>query len=331
VRILVLMELAGEVVLRAQSAGLRDERFANAERAPDDWRIRQVDPAAQRALDLALDLKTSAPGTEVTLFHLGPAGAEHWMRREAARGCDGALRVWDAELAGAGTQVKALVLAAAAEGRGFDLVLAGAASLSSAGGQLGVLAAAHLGAPCVTQACAVELPGVGSDAAGPDALVVTRALAGGYRERVAAALPAVVTVVPAAEPPAHVATVPDLLRWQTEEIPVWDLAQLGVPREAVRAAARPLRPGALRAPHPRRKPIAAPDQSAPAFDRVLQLVAGTVQRRQAQVVHGTPDELAAEIVATLSREGWLDHLRGDAGTGPGAGVPGGAPQPPDPR
>jgi electron transfer flavoprotein beta subunit len=313
------MELAGDVALRAQSAGLRDERFANAERTPDDWRIRQVDPAAQRALDLALDLKKKAPGTEVTLVHLGPDGAEQWMRRESARGCAGALRVWDAELAGAGTRVKALVLAAAAQGSGFDLVLAGAASLSSAGAQLGVLVAAHLGAPCVTQACTVEPD---SDA-GPDALVVARALAGGYRERVAVMLPAVVTVVPAAEPPAHVAAVPDLLRWQREEIGVRDLAQLGVPRERLQAAARPLRRCALRAPHPRGKPIAAPDQSAPAFDRVLQLVAGTVQRRQAQVVHGTPDEIAAEIVATLSREGWLDHLRN--------GATGDPPQPSDPR
>jgi electron transfer flavoprotein beta subunit len=321
VRILVLLELAGDVTLRAQSAGLRDERFANAGRAPDDWRIRQVDPAAQRALDLALDLKRGAPGTEVMLFHLGPGDAEHWMRREAARGCDGAVRVWDGELAGAGTHVKALALAAAAQGSGFDLVLAGAASLSSAGGQLGVLAAGHLRAPCVTQACAME-PG---DDAGRDALVVTRALAGGYRERVAVKLPAVVTVVPAADPPAHIAALPDLLRWQTEEISVRDLAQLGVPREAVRAAARPLRPGALRAPHPRRKPIAAPDQSAPAFDRVLQLVAGTVRRRQAHVVHGAPDEIATEIVATLSREGWIDHLLGDAGASAGASAP------PDPR
>ena len=316
-RILVLLELAGDVALRAQSAGLRDERFASAERAPGDWRIRQVDPAAQRTLDLALDLTTSAPGAEVTLVHLGPDDADHWMRREAARGCDAALRVWDDELAGAGTQVKALVLAAAAQGRGFDLVLAGAASSSSAGGQLGALAAAHLGAPCVTQVCAIELAG----AAGPDALTVTRALAGGYRERVVVALPAVVTAVPAAEPPTHVAALPDLLRWQPEEIPVWDLAQLGVPRESVQAAARPLRAGTLGAPHPRAKPIAAPDQSAPAFDRVLQLVAGTVQRRRAQVVYGTPDELAAEIVATLSREGWLDHLRKGAGASAGASQP----------
>ena len=321
-RILVLLELAGDVALRAQSAGLGDERFANAECSPDDWRIRQVDPAAQRALDLALDLKTKAPGTEVTLVHLGPVDAEHWMRREAARGCGGALRVWDAELAGAGTQVKALVLAATADARGFELVLAGAASLSSSGGQLGVLTAALLGAPCVTQACTIAQAGGAGPAdeaasagtVGLDALVVTRALAGGYRERVAVAPPAVVTVVPAAEPPAHVAALPDLLRWQSEEIPAWDLAQLGVPRERLQAAARPLRPGALRAPRPRRKPIAAPDQSAPAFDRVLQLVAGTVHRRRAQVVHGTPQEIAAEIVITLSREGWLDHLSGGGGS-----------------
>jgi electron transfer flavoprotein beta subunit len=333
VRILVLLELAGDVAVRAQSDGLRDERFATAERAPHDWRIRQVDPTAQRALDLALDLKTKAPGVEVMLVHLGPDAAEHWMRREAARGCDGALRVWDGELAGAGTQVKALVLAAAAQCRGFDLVFAGAASLSSAGGQLGVLAAARLGVPCVTQACAIEFA---RDAepdgdAGPGALVVTRALAGGYRERVAVTSPAIVTVVPAAEPPALVASVPELLRWQSENIPVWDVAQLGVPHEQMQAAAGSLRAGALRSPRPRRKPIAVPDQSAPAFERILQLVAGTVQRRQAQVVRGAPEELAAEIVATLRREGWLDHLGGDVGAGPSAGLSAGASPPPDPR
>ena len=306
-RILVLQELAGDVTLRAQSDGLSDERYANGERSPDDWRIRQVDPAAQRALDLALDLKMKGPGVEVTLIHLGPEDAERWMRDEAARGCDGALRVWDGELAGAGTQVKALMLAAAARDCGFDLVLAGAVSVSSASGQLGVLTAGHLGVPCVTRACAVEPAG----ASGPDSLVVARALAGGYRERVAVTLPAVVTVVPSAEPPAHVAALSGLLRAQAEEIPVWDLALLGVSREALQAAARPMRAGALRAPRPRWRPIATPDQSAPAFERILQLVAGTVHRRQAHVVRGTPDEIAAEIVATLSREGWLDHLRAD--------------------
>ena len=58
------------------------------------------------------------------------------MRDEAARGCKDAVRVWDDELVDAGTQVRALVLATTARTRGFDLVLAGAASLSSAGGQL---------------------------------------------------------------------------------------------------------------------------------------------------------------------------------------------------
>ena len=304
-RVLVLLELAGDAVLRAQSDGLTDERHASGERRPHDWRIRQVDPAAQRALELALDLKVKRPDTEVTLVHLGPVAADQWLRDEAARGCDGALRVWDAELAGAGTQVKALVLAAAARGRGFDLVLAGAESLSSAGGQLGVLVAAHLGVPCVTQACALE---VGEDAA-PHELVFTRALAGGYRERGAVSLPAVVTVMPSSDALAHVAAVPELLRWQTAQVPAWDLALLGVPREELRAAARPLAAGGLRAPRPRRKPIAAPDQSLPAFERVVQLVAGTVQRRRARVVRGMPDDVVAEIVSTLGREGWLDHLR----------------------
>lgn len=316
-RVLVLMEQAGEAALRAQSAGLTDERFANEARQAYDWRIRQVDPAAQRALDLALGLKTQKPGAEVTFVHLGPDDAVAWMRAEAARGCDAALRVWDDDIAGAGTQLKALALAAAAQARGFDLVLAGAASLSSAGGQLGVLVAAHLDVPCVTLATAVEPP---SDTR-PGEIVVIRALAGGYTERVAISPPAVVTVLPGLEPPAHVAALSDLLRWQTDDIPVWDLALLGVAPERVRAAAQPLRPGALRAPRPRCRPIQKPDQGAPAFDRVLQLVAGTVRRRQARVARGTADEIAAEIVAALDREGWLSRPRRGVDDAGGAAAP----------
>lgn len=310
-RILVLEELSGDGAQRAQSVGVRDERRANAERAPDDWRIRQIDPAAGTALDVALDLKAVLPEVRVTLVHLGPADAVHWMRDELARGCHSAVRVWSDEVAGVGTQAKAVVLAAAARASGFDFVLTGAVNATSAGGQLGVLLARHLGVPCVTQASsAVPAPSAGAPA-DPDRLIVTRELARGFRERVAVMLPAVVTVAAAASPARHVASLRDLLHAQESVIAVWDLAELGVPRETIRRADAALRAGDTRHPRPKHRYISAPDQSAPAFDRILQLVAGSVQRREGRVVRGTADEIAAEIFAALRRDGWLDHLGPD--------------------
>ena len=157
-RVVVLQELTAEVALQEQAVGVRDERQANAGRAPDDWHITRVDPADAHALAVGLGLKADHPGTEVALMHLGPADAVHWMREEAARGCDAAVRVWDDELALAGTQAKALVLAAAVRSHGADLVLTGTANAASAGGQLGVLLGAAPGRPLCDQRLARRVP-----------------------------------------------------------------------------------------------------------------------------------------------------------------------------
>ena len=197
-------------------------------------------------------------------MHLGPADAVHWMREEAARGCDAAVRVWDDELALVGTQAKALVLAAAVRSHGADLVLTGTANAASAGGQLGVLLARHLGVPCVTNASRVACPSRdgGRRRLGRAALHVTRDLARGYRERVAVALPAVVTVVPG-DDDGELASLPSLLRAQESDIPVWDLATLGVGADQLRKAGQALRPGELRPPRPPMRYIAAPMRRRP--------------------------------------------------------------------
>ena len=310
-RVVVLMELTGDVALREQSADVRDERIANDRRVPDQWRILQVNPADAAALDVALGLKDADPSVHVTLLHLGPPDAAQWMREELARGGDAALRVWDDELTGAATAVKALALTAAVRTGGFDLVLAGTANAVSAGGQLGVLLARHLGVPCVTQARVVGPASVeaGRPLNAPQRLTIMRALARGFRERVEVTLPAVITVVAAAEAAWHMASVNHLVEAQGAELPVLDLATLGVPREAVRRAGAALRPGSMRPPRPRLRFIPTPDQAAPAFDRILQMVAGVVRQREGRVVRGDPEAVVQELFDFLRREGWLDHLR----------------------
>ncbi len=136
------------------------------------------------------------------------------------------------------------MLAAAAQAAGFDLVVAGDWGVVGAGGQLGVLAAAHLGVPCVTR--------VGTAALSPDAhrLTATRELERGFRETVEAALPVVVTVAAgaAAEAAPPPLTARALLAAREQDIPLWTLADLGVVPGAVRDADRPLEYGRPDAP-----------------------------------------------------------------------------------
>jgi electron transfer flavoprotein beta subunit len=305
-KVLVLLEVGADV-------RIPPELDPRSGRVRAEWLVREPDPASARALELGLALKASEGDVDVTVVHLGPAQAEPWLRQAVARGAGGAVRVWSDELDGAGAAGKALVLAAAAEAAGFDLVLAGAAGVVAASGQLGVLLAEHLGVPCVTQ---VEDLVRTRETGGPDAIEVTRGLDRGFRERVAVRLPAAVTVSPgpgvgdAPVQPSAWARV----RAETREIPVWDLADLGVPLTQLQGAGEALLVGPPLPARPRLHPIAAPDSALPAFDRILKLVEGSVKRREGRVVRQGPDETVEEIFQALRAEGWLDHLRsgGDA-------------------
>ena len=276
-RILVLLEVGVDVrippELDPRSGSVRAE-----------WLVREPDPASARALALGLALTTPEGAPDVTVVHLGPAQAEPWLRQALACGAGGAVRVWSDELAGAGAAGKALVLAAAAQAAGFDLVLAGAAGVVDASGQLGVLLAEHLGVPCVTQAEDVALA---REAGGADAVEVVRGLDRGFRERVSVRLPAVVTVSPGPPGLGDAPSQPSAwarVRAETRDIPVWDLADLGVPLALLRRAEGALHAGPPRPARPRRHPLAAPDSALPAFDRILKLVEGSVKRREGRVV-----------------------------------------------
>ncbi len=313
-RALVLLGIGADVRVPPQ----RDPRSG---RVREEWLVREVDPASARALDMALALKAAGAAggavTEVTVIHMGPETTEIYLQQALARGCDRAIRVWDEKTEGLHAAGAAVVLAAAAQAAGFDLVLCGAAGVVDACGQLGPLLAARLGVPCVTRAVEIgEASGrAPSDGTGSVDLGVEilRDSDGGYRERVHATLPCVVTVSPppagSGSPTMPVVSARALLAAQQCDLPVWDLADLGVPFEDVRRAEGALIYGGAGPRRPRLMPIAAPDPSLPAFDRILRLIEGTVKRREGRVVKEPPEVVAEEIFATLRDEGWLDHLR----------------------
>jgi electron transfer flavoprotein beta subunit len=305
-KVLVFLELGADV-------RIPPERDPRSGRVREEWLVREIDPGSARALNLALGLRAAQPGTEVTAVHLGPPSAELWLRQALARGCDRVVRVWDEEVGEVRAPGKAVILAAAAEAAGFDLALTGAAGVINGSGQVGVLLAAHLGVPCVTQ---------GTDIVPPDdagSVEITRGLDEGFRERVEVLLPLVATVTAggptsdAAPPPDILATA--LLAAQDRDITTWDLADLGVPRDRVRLADQSLRYGRPGPRRPRLHRLAAPDSALPAFDRILELVRGSVQTRQGRVVQLPAEAMVEEIFRTLKDEGWLDHLRagGEAG------------------
>lgn len=293
-------------------------RDPHSGRVSEKWLVRETDPGSARALDLALGLKAVRPGMYLTVIHLGGPESEPWLRRALARGADRAVRVWDDELAaahsisgmkaaaGVHTAAKAAILAAAVRAAEARLVLTGSAGVVDAGGHLGVIVAAYLGVPCVTQAVETTF---GEDT---EALRVTRSLSGGYRERLETTLPVVVTVAAPggatadAAPPVVPAAA--LLTAQASDISVWDLADLGVPQEAVRQVETALRHGLPRPARPRLRPVSAPDPSLPAFDRILELIRGSVQRREGRVVRRPAEEIVDDIFDTLRAEGLLDHL-----------------------
>ncbi len=315
-KVVVFLELGADV-------RIPPERDPRSGRVREEWLVRETDPGSARALDLALGLKAAQPGIEVTAIHYGPQVAELWLRQALARGCDRAVRVWDEEAAEVRAPGKAVILAAAAEATGFDLALVGAAGVLSGSGQLGILVAAHLGVPCVTQVVGIAPR---HDAGGPgvaSSLEISRALDQGFRERVEAVLPVVATVAadistPDTAQPAEISAAA-LLAAQESRISVWDLADLGVPRERVRQADQPLRYGRPRPRRPRLHRLPAPESSLPAFDRILELVRGSVQTRQGRIVRQPPEAVVDEIFQTLKDEGWLDHLRPNRGGVPEAG------------
>lgn len=144
-----------------------------------------VNPYDEFALEAAIQLREAAGEGEVTVVCLGPAEATSELRKCLAVGADKAILLKDPEAASHDAQVTAGALAAAIEGLGVDLVLCGKLAVDRDQGQVGVLLAARLGLPCVTEIKAL--------AVADGMATVERSGDGGNREKFEVTLPAVLT------------------------------------------------------------------------------------------------------------------------------------------
>ena len=117
---------------------------------------------------------------------MGPEKAAESIRKALSMGADKAVHLVDDALHGSDALATSLALATVLQRTGFDLVILGSESTDARMGVLAAMLAERLGVPQLTLASKVEVDGT--------AITIERQTDYGY-DRVAGALPAVVSVV----------------------------------------------------------------------------------------------------------------------------------------
>lgn len=144
-----------------------------------------IDEINERAIEAALTVAESNKGAEVVVMTMSPGDVSESLKKALAMGCDAAVHIADAALAGADSARTAAVLAAAIRAQGADLVVAGNESTDGRGGVVPAMIAEHLGQPHLGMLGAIDVDG--STVSG------TRRIDGGTQQ-VHASLPAVISV-----------------------------------------------------------------------------------------------------------------------------------------
>ncbi len=143
-------------------------------------------PDDKHALEVALRIKRSMPGTTVTAVTMGADNAAAVLKEAIYIGADKGILVSDRKFAGADTLATSYILARALKRLGADMIIAGRQTIDGDTGQVGPQVAEWLGVPqvtYVTKVCLCSAEGV-----------VAERLFENRVERVSCPLPAVLTV-----------------------------------------------------------------------------------------------------------------------------------------
>jgi electron transfer flavoprotein beta subunit len=185
-----------------------------------------VDPASKAAIEAALQLK----GDDDTLIaiSMGLPQADDALREALAMGCDEAFLICDNAFEDADITVTTSILVAAIlKLGGADLIVTGHQSADTGSGQIGPRLAEALGYAQVTDVSAMSTE--------DGVLQATRRWGTGEAAyaTVEAVLPAVVTVTPEAFPPRYAHGARIMSAYRDWDVPVWDMAYLGLDEAAL--------------------------------------------------------------------------------------------------
>ncbi len=259
--------------------------------------VQILNPADACAVEAAVRLKEQLGGY-IEVITVGPVDAEGALKAALALGADKATRLWHPQASEWGPFTVSTVLAAYIQQQlpQSEIILCGDTASDWSSGIVGPALAEKLHLPQVTSASHLEiLPANKED--GELTLLVTRKLERGYRDRLAAQLPLLITVTSDLnEPryptlPAHIAALRATIS-VVSSLPTQEEEEETVLLE-------------MHTPRPRARHIAAPDSHHSAFDRIGEIITGGATGRQTRLVDGTDEELAQGLVNFLREKGFL--------------------------
>jgi len=224
-----------------------------------------VNPLDRNAIEQAVVLREKHGGS-VTLVTMAPPEADDQVGEALAMGCDRACLLTDRAFAGADTLATSRVLAAAIRKLGaVDLVFCGAYSADGSTAQVGPQIAELLGVPDLPQAVAVEVRGK----------IVRARCQGDAGDTVFEAdLPVVVTFSRDANTP-RLPSMRGIMRATDDRIARWTAADLGLGDDLVGLKG-------------------SPTQMLNVFT--------PPSGRKGEVLQGTPNEVASQLIERLARE-----------------------------
>lgn len=176
-----------------------------------------LDDTDRYGVEMGLQLAEQTEGT-VTLISMGPSGNLQGIRQALAMGADKAVVVDDGSLQGSDSLATAMVLAAAINREGFDLVIAGTESTDGYAGILPQQLAELLGVPALTFAKKVTVDG--------ETVRIERQTQSGYDE-VEAPAPALVSVTAGVVEPRY-PTFKGIMQAKSKPVDTVTAADLGV-------------------------------------------------------------------------------------------------------
>jgi len=206
----------------ASSAGVfvENSEIRTDARGPRPWAMNRFD---EFAVEEAVRIKESLPGTTVDVLSVGLASAVETVRRALGMGADIGTLVETAPGRWIPPEATAALIACAARGKDYDLILAGVMSEDEGNGHAGPAAAELLGLPCATFVVSLAVAEDGKS------IHVERELGGGIRECLAVELPALIAVQAGINRPRY-PSLSNVLRAEKTEIeilPAGSLLPLG--------------------------------------------------------------------------------------------------------
>lgn len=170
------------------------------------WRMNEYD---EYAVEQAVQLKEQAGDADVTVLSIGSDRVKEPMKKALAMGCDRGVHVADDASYAKDPFEIASIIAAFAQGKGFDLIFTGMQSQDRGSAQVGVLVAEMLGLPSVS-----TIVGFGFD---NGQIIARRELEGGLKAIVRTQAPALVTCQLGLNTPRY-PTLPNIMKAKKKEL-----------------------------------------------------------------------------------------------------------------